>query len=80
MDGLSLSRRYYEQYGRPLLKERFPSVNDQLAVGLAGAGSECMGYDDAVSEDHDFGPGFCIWLPGEEIVDRRQSESSRLDC
>ena len=71
MDGLSLSRRYYEQYGRPLLKERFPSVNDQLAVGLAGAGSECMGYDDAVSEDHDFGPGFCIWLPGEEIVDRR---------
>lgn len=71
MNGLALSRRYYEQYGRPLLKERFPSVVNHLAMGLAGAGSECLGYDDAVSEDHDFGPGFCIWLPGEEIVDRR---------
>ena len=71
MNGLALSRRYYEQYGRPLLRERFPNLEKQLAVGLAGAGSECMGYDDAVSEDHDFGPGFCIWLPGEEIVDRK---------
>ena len=73
MNGLALSRRYYEQYGRSLLMERFPSIVNQLAVGLAGAGSECMGFDDAVSEDHDFSPGFCIWLPGEEIVDRRTS-------
>ena len=71
MKGLGLSRRYYEQYGRPLLRESFPSVEKLLAVGLAGAGSECMGFDDAVSEDHDFEPGFCIWLPGEDIVDRR---------
>ncbi|MBR6707238.1 MAG: DUF4037 domain-containing protein [Clostridia bacterium] len=71
MNGLALSRRYYERFGLPLLMELFPSVEKQLAVGLAGAGSECMGFDDAVSEDHDFGPGFCIWLPGEELVDRR---------
>ncbi len=71
MNGLVLSRRYYEQYGRPMLAERFPEIADLLAVGLAGAGSECMGFDDAISEDHDFGPGFCIWLPGEDKVDRR---------
>ena len=71
MNGLALSRSYYEQYGRPLLRDRFASVEKDLAVGLAGAGSECLGYDDAISEDHDFGPGFCIWLPGEDIVDRR---------
>lgn len=54
-----------------MLEEKFPEVMDLIAVGLAGSGSECFGYDDAISEDHDFGPGFCIWLPGEDAVDRK---------
>ena len=71
MDGLGLSRRYYEEYGRPMLRERFPELEPFIAAGLAGSGSECMGFDDAISEDHDFDPGFCIWLPGEDVVDRK---------
>ncbi len=71
MNGLELSRRYYETYGKPMIRERFPEWAPFLAVGLAGSGSECLGFDDAISEDHDFGPGFCIWLPGEDVVDRR---------
>ena len=71
MNGLELSRAYFETYGRPMLEEQFPGVLPYLAAGLFGSGSECFGFDDKVSEDHDFEPGFCIFLPGEDVVDRR---------
>ena len=71
MKGLELSRNYYEEFGRPMLEAEFQDVLPFLAVGLAGSGSECFGFDDEVSEDHDFEPGFCIFLPGEDLVDRR---------
>ena len=71
MKGLDLSRRYFEEYGAPMLREKFPDWADRLAVGLAGSGSECFGFDDAVSQDHDFEPGFCIFLPEEDVLDRR---------
>ena len=71
MQGLELSRRFFEEYGAPMLRERFPEWADRLAVGLVGSGSECFGFDDAVSQDHDFEPGFCIFLPEEELLDRR---------
>lgn len=71
MNGLELSRAYYEQYGEPMLREKFPQLMPLLAAGLAGSGSECWGYDDEISRDHDFEPGFCLFLPGEDVVDRR---------
>ena len=54
-----------------MLEEQFPELVPYLAAGLIGSGSECYGYDDEVSRDHDFEPGFCIFLPGEEVVDRK---------
>ncbi len=71
MKGLELSRKYYEAYGKPMLSEQFAEILPHIAVGLVGQGSECMGYDDELSKDHDFEPGFSIFLPGEDIVDRR---------
>ena len=73
MNGLELSRAFYEQCGLPMLESEFPALLPFLAVGLFGSGSECLGYDDDVSEDHDFEPGFCILLPEEAVVDRRQA-------
>lgn len=63
MKGLELSQKYYEEYGRPMIEERFPEIADQTAAGLVGYGSECLGFDDEISRDHDYGPSFCIWLP-----------------
>ncbi|WP_312649029.1 DUF4037 domain-containing protein [Aminipila sp.] len=65
MTGLELSKAYYEAYGRSMIHNQFPEYEKCTAVGLVGEGSECLGFDDDFSEDHDFGPGFCIWLPEE---------------
>jgi len=71
MNGLELARAFYEAHGATMLREQFPELLPHLAAGLFGAGSECFGYDDEVSRDHDFEPGFCLFLPGEDVVDRR---------
>ncbi|MBP5269924.1 MAG: DUF4037 domain-containing protein [Clostridia bacterium] len=71
MNGLALSRDFFEKFGEPMLRERFPDLLPVLACGLCGSGSECFGLDDELSRDHDFEPGFCIFIPGEEVVDRQ---------
>ncbi len=70
MNGIELSRAYFQAFGAPMLEQDFPELKPLLAVGLLGSGSECFGYDDEISRDHDFEPGFCIFLPGEDLVDR----------
>ena len=71
MKGLELAERYYRAYGESMIREQFPEWEGQIAAGLTGSGSECYGYDDAVSPDHDVEPGFCLFLPGEDVIDRR---------
>ena len=73
MNGLELARAFYAECGAPMLRAQFPHLLDKLAVGLCGSGSECFGFDDDVSRDHDFEPGFCIFLPGEDVIDRREA-------
>ena len=64
--GLELSKQYYERYGKPMIAQQFPEYENRIAVGLVGSGSECFGYDDEISEDHDFEAGFCMWLTRED--------------
>jgi hypothetical protein len=71
MNGLELSERFYLECVKPMLIEQFSDVLPQLAIGLFGSGSECFGFDDAVSTDHDFEPGVCILLPDESVIDRQ---------
>lgn len=61
-NGLELCEAFYEEFGKPMIHQKFPEYEHMIAVGLVGEGSECFGFDDQVSRDHDFGPGFCLWL------------------
>ena len=70
MKGLEISEAYFNEFGMPMLQERFPELLVHVAAGLFGSGSECFGYDDDISRDHDFDPGFILLIPGEDVVDR----------
>ena len=71
MKGIELAERFYLEYGAPMIHEKFPEIESVLAIGIAGSGSECFGYDDETSRDHDFEAGFCIFIPDEDIIDRK---------
>ena len=71
VQGIELCERYYYELGEAMLREKFADVVPLCAFGVAGSGSECFGYDDEISRDHDFEPGFCIFLPDEDTLDRR---------
>ncbi|NMN00216.1 tetratricopeptide repeat protein [Bifidobacterium sp. DSM 109958] len=68
MTGLQLAKAYWEAYGKPLIAEKYPEYQGRIAAGLVGHGSECYGFDDEISQDHDFGPGFCLWLTAEDYA------------
>ena len=72
MNGLEISRAYFDECGMPMLEEKFPELLPHVAAGLFGSGSECFGFDDELSRDHDFDPGFMLLLPDEDVIDRKQ--------
>lgn len=72
MKGIEISKAYFEEYGRPMLEKDFSDILPYLCVGMVGSGSDCYGFDDEISRDHDFEPGFCIFIPNEDVVDRRK--------
>lgn len=79
--GMALARAFWEQVVRPMIAERYPEYAPRIAAGLVGHGSECYGFDDAISQDHDFGPRCCLWLTDEDhaaIGERLQSDYEAL--
>lgn len=71
MKGLEICEKYYLEFGEKMLDTEFSAIKDKLATGLIGSGSECFGFDDEISRDHDFEAGFCIFIPDENVIDRK---------
>jgi hypothetical protein len=62
MNGLELSEKFCTLVVAPMISENFPELVPHMAAGLVGEGSECFGYDDELSRDHDWGAAICLWL------------------
>ena len=66
-NNLVRSREFYEQYGKAMIHNLFPNYESRIAVGMVGEGSDCFGFDDEISTDHDYAVGFCMWLMKEDM-------------
>ncbi len=62
--GLALGALFYQEVVRPILDREFPGLPHSAA--LIGAGSEILGFDTAMSTDHDWGPRVMLFLREEE--------------
>ena len=68
MKAIDKSRDLFNNHFMPRLEERYPECIGNFAAGLAGHGSECFGFDDEISLDHDVSNGFYIWLDEENDI------------
>ena len=60
------SRNFYDRRIAPMIREKFPEYEERIAVGIVGEGSDCFGFDDFISRDHDFGTGVVLWVTDED--------------
>ena len=66
LSGLQLGEAFYHEAVRPLLDAHFPGLAH--AAALIGSGSEILGFDDAMSADHHFGPRVMLFLRADDHV------------
>ena len=60
MSGRELSRRFYEEQVRSVLHIGYPGL--PYSAALLGRGSEVLGFDDEMSQDHNWEPRVLLFL------------------
>lgn len=78
---LERSREFYETVGKEMIHTHFPEYEERIAIGVVGEGSDCYGFDDEISTDHDYAIGFCMWLTDSDyakIGEALQTEYDKL--
>ena len=68
--GLDLSELLYREAVGPLLASHLPGLT--YSAALIGPGSEVLGFDDAQSMDHDWGPRLMLFLTETDHATRRE--------
>ena len=77
--GLELNRRYFFEVIQPLLQKFDPGL--RYSAALMGYGSDVLGYDNATSMDHNWGPRGQIFVAGHDasrIEELRRTLSEHL--
>ena len=62
--GLELGRELAHQVAQDI-ELNLPDLVPHICLALVGTGSECLGFDDAISEDHDFTKRCQLFLPAD---------------
>jgi hypothetical protein len=67
VNGVELARRLWADAVEPIVSRRFPEL--EVAAALLGYGSEVLGFDDELSQDHHWGPRLLLFVP-DAAIDR----------
>ena len=59
MNCQELCERVFREVFEPVLESEFSGVPARLSAGVVGGGSDCLGTDDELPRDHDWGVGRC---------------------
>ncbi len=68
MKGHELSKDYFFEIAQPIIENEFKSMLGEYAAGFvangftSGGGSDILGYDDEISQDHNFNARFCLFV------------------
>jgi hypothetical protein len=66
-----ISRAFFAEVVRPILRQEFPEETERGAFGLFGYGSEAYGLDDDLSRDHHWGVRIDGLVPDAVTPERR---------
>jgi hypothetical protein len=69
--GLELCRLFYREAIAPILETDFPGL--RYSAALIGSGSEVLGFDTALSSDHDWGPRAQLFLREDDYSRTHQA-------
>lgn len=62
MNGMELCQAFYNECVDGIIALRYPGL--RYSAGLLGFGSDVLGYDDKVSQDHMWDRACIFFLPG----------------
>ncbi len=69
IQGKPLCRGFFFDHAKSIIEETCPHLS--YSAGLLGYGSDVLGYDDAMSRDHMWGPRFYLFLRPEDMAYRK---------
>lgn len=84
MNGIELSEKFYNTYRDSIFKGELLEYEPRVAAVLVGPGSECFGFDDEISRDHDFEAGFQLVMSAQDYeaagMELQKAYNALPDC
>ena len=67
------------KYTSEFIKVKYPDLYSRICLALVGVGSECLGFDDEISEDHDFSSRCQLFLDDSDYKTYKSDLESSLN-